>query len=861
MSEREVLPTNVKPQHYKLTLEPLFDTFKFNGEVLIDLDVLEKSSFITLHTLELELLEYHVIDNNETLKPIEVVTNDDKQTTTFKFNKEFQNDKVQLYIKFIGELNDKMAGFYRSTYEQDGKTKYLATTQMEPTDCRRAFPSFDEPNLKAKFTISLVGDKHLTFLSNMDVKNEEDQNDGKKIVHFNTTPYMSTYLVAFIVGELNYIESEYKFRDVPIRVYTTPGYETDAKYSCELAAKALEYYETQFDIPYPLPKMDMVGIHDFSAGAMENWGLITYRMVDLLFDEKNSNLSTKLRVSEVVAHELAHQWFGNICTMDFWDSLWLNESFATFMSWKCCDHFYPDWKVWENFVGDSLQSALSLDGLRSSHPIEVPVKRADEINQIFDAISYEKGSSILKMLANWLGDETFIKGVSHYLKKHSYGNAKTNALWESLSFVSGQDVASIMNVWTNKVGYPLISVDESKDKISIKQHRFLTTGDVKEEDDQTIYPVFLNLKTGKDSINDTIFQERETDLTSIIGDSKFFKVNGDSNGVYRVNYDDERWVKFGSQAEYLSVEDRIGLVSDVGALSVSGYTKTSNLLSLVIKWKSSEESYFVWDEILTRIYNIKSAWIFEDEKIKESLKKLLNDLVKEKCYEIGWEFKSTDSFLDQRLKAILFAACAESGDEGTIKFIKEAFHKYINGDKEAINPNLKACIFNATAAVGGEEEFNELIKIYKNPQSMDEKIIALRSLGKFTNTEILNKVLKFLLDGTIRLQDMYIPMQGMRSSKIGIETLFSWLTENWNELFKLLPPGLSMLGSVVQVSTTGFTKMEQYEKVENFFKTKETKGFDKGLAQSLEIIKSKAYWIDRDGEDVSKWLANNGYLN
>lgn len=859
MSERQILPTNVKPQHYKLTLEPLFDTFKFNGEVLINLDVVEKSSFITLHTLELELLDYHIIENNETIKPIDISTNEDDQTTTFKFENEFKTDKIQLYIKFIGELNDKMAGFYRSTYEQDGKTKYLATTQMEPTDCRRAFPSFDEPNLKAKFTISLIGDKHLTFLSNMDVKNEEDIKDDKKIVHFNTTPYMSTYLVAFIVGELTYIESEYKFRDVPIRVYTTPGYEVDARYSCELAAKALEYYETQFDIPYPLPKMDMVGIHDFSAGAMENWGLVTYRMVDLLFNEKNSNLSTKLRVSEVVAHELAHQWFGNICTMDFWDSLWLNESFATFMSWKCCNHFYPDWKVWENFVGDSLQSALSLDGLRSSHPIEVPVKRADEINQIFDAISYEKGSSVLRMLANWLGDETFIKGVSHYLKKHSYGNAKTEALWESLSFVSGEDVASIMNVWTNKVGYPIINVEESGKHVKICQHRFLTTGDVKDEDDQTVYPVFLNLKTEKDQINDTILKERELDLTDLIKDPSFFKINGDSNAVCRINYDDERWVKFGSQSDYLSVEDRIGLVSDVGALSVSGYTKTSNLLSLVIKWKSTEESFFVWDEILTRVYNIKSAWIFEDEEIKSSLTKLLNDLVKEKCYELGWEFKEDDSFLDQRLKALLFAACAESGDENIISYIKESFAKYVKGDKESINPNLKACIFNTVAKTGGEKEFEELLSIYKNPQSMDEKIIALRSFGKFTNTDILNKVLKFLLDGTIRLQDMYIPMQGMRSNKIGIEILFSWLKSNWDELFKLLPPGLSMLGSIVQVSTTGFTKMEQYKEVEEFFKTKDTKGFDKGLAQSLEIIKSKANWIARDGDDVSKWLKDNSY--
>jgi aminopeptidase 2 len=856
---RQVLPTNVKPQHYYLKLEPLFDTFKFSGEVTIDLDIKETSNFISLNTLELQLLEYYIINSNdEKIKPVAVLTNEEEQTTTFKFDDNLtQNSKVKLYIKFIGELNDKMAGFYRSTYEENGETKYLATTQMEPTDCRRAFPSFDEPNLKAKFTISLIGDKKLTFLSNMDVNYEKDIDELKKIVTFNTTPLMSTYLVAFIVGDLKYVESDYKFRDIPVRVYTTPGYEEKGKYSCELAAKALEYYEKVFDIKYPLPKMDMVGIHDFSAGAMENWGLITYRMVDLLFDESKSTLDTKLRVSEVVAHELAHQWFGNICTMDFWDSLWLNESFATYMSWKCCNHFEKSWKVWENFVGDSLQSALTLDGLRSSHPIEVPVKKADEINQIFDAISYEKGSSVLRMLANWLGEEKFIEGVSHYLKKHAYGNAKTEALWDSLSEVSGKDVASTMKVWTTKVGYPLITVNEIDSQIVVNQHRYLTTGDVKPEDDKTIYPVFLGLRTDKGLDESLIFNEREIKIDSITS-KDFFKVNGNSTGVYRVAYEDKRWELLGKDSSKLSVEDRIGLVADAGALSVSGFSKTSNLLSLVSGWKN-ESSYFVWDEIITRISALKSAWIFEDQKIKDSLKALTGELTIQKSHELGWTFEKDEPFLDQRLKALLFSAAISSNDEKTTKYAKDAFDAYINGEKDSIHPNLRAAIFNNIATKGGEKEFNELLKIYKSPQSMDEKIAALRSLGRFENPDILNKVLELLLDGTVRSQDIYIPMQGMRAHKVGIEILFNWMKTKWDEIYKLLPPGLSMLGSVVQICTSGFTSIEQYKQVEDFFKSKTTKGFDQGLAQSLETIKSKANWVSRDGDDVKQWLKEHGY--
>ena len=326
-----------------------------------------------------------------------------------------------------------MVGFYRSSYkDKDGSTKYLATTQMEPTDARRAFPCFDEPALKAKFTITLIADKHLTCLSNMDVASEKDVDSkygkGKRAVTFNETPLMSTYLLAFVIGELNVIETN-TFR-VPVRVYAPSNEDIEhGRFSLELAAKTLKFYEEVFDSKFPLPKMDMIAIPDFSAGAMENWGLVTYRIVDLLLDEKTSGASKKQRVAEVVQHELAHQWFGNLVTMDFWDGLWLNEGFATWMSWYSCNVFYPDWKVWETYVIDNLHMALSLDSLRSSHPIEVPVYRADEINQIFDHISYAKGSCVLRMISKFLGEETFMEGIRRYLKKHAYGNTETSDLW------------------------------------------------------------------------------------------------------------------------------------------------------------------------------------------------------------------------------------------------------------------------------------------------------------------------------------------------------------------------------------------------------------------------------------------------
>lgn len=543
-----------------------------------------------------------------------------------------KGSKAQVEIKFTGQLNDKMAGFYRSTYKrEDGTEGLLATTQMEATDCRRAFPCFDEPALKATFTITLVADKKLTCLSNMDVASETDVESGKKAVKFNKSPLMSTYLVAFIVGELNYIETN-EFR-IPVRVYAPPGQDIEhGRFSLNLAAKTLAFYEKVFGSEFPLPKMDQVAIPDFAAGAMENWGLVTYRVVDLLLDEKSSGAATKERVAEVVQHELAHQWFGNLVTMDWWEGLWLNEGFATWTSWYSCNEFFPEWKVWQSFVTDTLQGALSLDSLRSSHAIEVPVKRADEINQIFDAVSYNKGSCVLRMISTYLGEDVFLEGVRRYLKKHAYGNTKTGDLWASLSEASGKNVSEVMAAWTKEVGYPVLTVtDNGADSIHIKQNRFLRTGDVKPEEDQVLYPVLLGLR-GKDGVDKSqILDKREDDFK--VSSTDFFKINADHTSPYRTAYSAERLGKLGKAAKegLLTVEDRAGMLADAGALAQSGYQKTSGVLSL-LKGFDSETEFVVWNEIIARLGAVSSAWIFEDKAVRDGLEKFHLSLVSSKAH-------------------------------------------------------------------------------------------------------------------------------------------------------------------------------------------------------------------------------------
>lgn len=607
-------------------------------------------------------------------------------------------------IKFTGQLNDKMAGFYRSTYKkEDGTEGILATTQMEATDARRSFPCFDEPALKATFTVTLVADKNLTCLSNMDVAAETEAQSGKKAVKFNKSPLMSTYLVAFIVGELNYIETN-DFR-VPVRVYAPPGQDIEhGRFSLNLAAKTLAFYEKVFGIEFPLPKMDQVAIPDFAQGAMENWGLVTYRVVDLLLDEKTSGAATKERVAEVVQHELAHQWFGNLVTMDWWEGLWLNEGFATWASWYSCNAFYPEWNVWQTFVTDTLQGGLSLDSLRSSHPVEVPVKRADEINQIFDAISYMKGSCVLRMVSTYLGEDVFLEGVRNYLKKHAYGNTETGDLWASLAEASGKEVEEVMAAWTKQIGFPVVTVSDSgSDAIHVKQNRFLRTGDVKAEEDQVLYPVLLGLRTKEGVDRSLILDKREADFK--VPSTDFFKLNADHTSPYRTSYSPERLVKLGQAAKdgLLSVEDRTGMIADAGALAQSGYQKTSGVLSL-LKGFDSETEFVVWNEIIARLTAVQAAWIFEDQTVREGLEKFQLSLVSAKTHAMGWQFSDKDGHIEQQFKAMLFGSAGMSGDDKVISAAKDMFKKYMAGDRNAIHPNIRGSVFAMALKYGGKDE-------------------------------------------------------------------------------------------------------------------------------------------------------------
>lgn len=794
------------------------------------LDVKEDSRSIALNANDLKFHDTAVLVDGVAITETPTVAFDaDKQTVTISFDHLLPaGSKAQLRQTFTGNLNDQMAGFYRAAYRNpDGTTGYLASTQFEATDARRAFPCFDEPALKARFTVTLVADRELTCLSNMDVANESEvhstiANGPRKAVRFNTTPLMSTYLVAFIVGHLKYVETN-AFR-VPIRVYVSPDQDPEhGRFALDVAVKSLSLYERTFDNEYPLPKMDMVSVPDFAAGAMENWGLVTYRAVALLYNEKTSGAAAKNQIAGIVAHELAHQWFGNLVTMDFWEGLWLNEGFATWMSLYACDVFYPEWKIWEDYVNSEFQFALELDSLRSSHPIEVPVKRADEVDQIFDAISYSKGSAVLRMIAKYIGTKSFLDGVKLYIHKHAYGNTRTADLWQALTETSGQPIDKVMGVWTTKVGYPVVSVTENPEKssITVKQNRFLRTGDLAPEDDENIYPVALGLRTAK-GVEESMLSAREAELK--LDDLDFFKLNADQSALYRTAYSPERLSKLGAAAKEgrLTVEDRTGMIADAGALALAGYGKTSGALSL-LKSFGTETEYIVWAGLLSQLAEIRRNFIFEDEKIKDALKAFTRALAAPKAHELGWEFSPEDSYTTQQFKALMFGAAGTAGDEKVVAAAREVFERFAAGDHDAINPNIRRSVFSIVLRNGGEREYEIVLNFFRNAPTSAEKNSALSTLGFAPDPALQRRTLALTLSDEVRAQDMRLPLVAIAAHAHGIELQWEWFKENYNQLLKRLPPENMTFSYLLDRILQPLTQRQQIEKVQAFFGEKSLK--------------------------------------
>ncbi|KAF4313531.1 Peptidase M1 alanine aminopeptidase/leukotriene A4 hydrolase [Botryosphaeria dothidea] len=869
-SDRDILPDTVKPTNYAISLYDLEfgGAFAYHGTVTISSEIRKPTKEIVLNSHQLKIHEASVATEHtktqQSIKTTNVSYDETNQRATLTFDQELPaSSKAEL-----------MAGFYRSKYKpavtpaasvaKDDEYHYMFSTQFESCDARRAFPCFDEPNLKATFDLEIEIPEDQVSLSNMPEKEtKKASKSGFKIVSFEKTPVMSTYLLAWAVGDFEYVEDftrrKYNGKSLPVRVYTTRGLKEQGNFALEHAHKTVDYFSEIFRIEYPLPKVDLIAVHEFSHGAMENWGLITYRTTTVLFDPEKSDQKYKNRVAYVVAHELAHQWFGNLVTMDWWSELWLNEGFATWVGWLAVDHLHPEWNVWGQFCSESLQSAFALDSLRNSHPIEVPVRNALEVDQIFDHISYLKGSSVIRMLSAHLGVETFLLGVSHYLNAHKFGNATTNDLWSALSKASGQDVNTFMDPWIRKIGFPVVTVAEEPGQISVQQRRFLLTGDVKTEEDQTTWWIPLGLKTASKTASSTAgaLTTKEDTIRGI--DDSFYKLNADQTGFYRTNYPPERLLKLGENKDKLSIEDKIGLVGDAAGLAQSGDATTAAFLAL-LEGLQSESEYIVWQQILLTLGNVRSIFS-ENEEISKGLRLLTRKLVTPATDKIGWEFAKNEDFLTGQLRSLLISAAGLAGHESVIKEAQRRFAAYQGGDKKAIHPSLRGPIFRIVVTEGGEQGFEAIKQEYLNNTSIDGREICLQALGRVQTPELAKAYLDFLFSPAVAVQDMHSGAASLAANSKTRYTLWAYIKEHWDsKVYPELSGNMVVLDRFIKLSLSKFASYDVAKDVKSFFANKDCKGFDRALAQSDDIMTGGAKYRERDSAVVKEWLSAHGYL-
>jgi len=821
----------VIPINYELMFEPLFHNFKFNGEEIITLNLSKPTNSIKIDAAELSIKESHIIQGGKIISS-ESSLNEKDEKLTIKLAKKIKGN-AKLSIKFTGTLNDRLLGFYKSQYkDRKGKTKYLATTQFEAADARRAFPCWDEPAVKATFDVSLLVDKHLDAISNMPVISKKKT--GTKILYkFVRTPIMSTYLLYLGVGEFEYLHG--KLRNIKIRIVTTKGNKNKGKLSLDFTKKFLGEYEKYFGIKYPLPKLDMIAIPDFAAGAMENWGAITFREAILLYDTKTSSTRTKQYIAEVISHELAHQWFGNLVTMKWWNDLWLNESFATFMATKIVNKFYPEWDLWDQFLGDAMLEAMSLDALKNSHPINVDVKHPAQIREIFDAISYDKGGNVLRMLENYVGIENFRKGLKYYLTQHKYSNAEGQDLWKSIGKVAHKPVDAMMKTWIDQVGYPVVDVKRNNSKVSLTQRRFLSDGSISSKNRWSI-PIHIEEGNHESSI----LMKSQKSVVSLKNIDSNFIVNSGRYGFYRVQYDDNSLANLSLliDEKILNHVDRWSLQNDLFSQCVSGTKQIQEYLDFTTSYHD-EDNYITLQNLAQNLYHLYK--LTRKEKFSDEIRTYTAQFLGTIFDRLGWDSQKNEKHTNALLRSFVITALGKLGDKEILNEARKRFNKFLK-NKNSLAADLQEPVFVLVAWQGNEKTYNKLLSLYKKSTLQEEKIRFLMAMCNFKQKNLLLKTLALSLTPEVRSQNIRVPIMGISANIYGSDILWPWLKNNWKKLVGRFGVGNPLANRIV-ASIGSVIDDKQEKDVRKFFKRMPLPGTERVIEQTLERVRIRSKFL------------------
>jgi puromycin-sensitive aminopeptidase len=777
------LPDDVLPERYEIRLAPDLGTSTFVGEETVFLRVRTPVREIVLNACELTIHEATVLHADGRTLSGTWTLDAPNERAIIAIPEPLDAGKWKLHLKFSGILNDKLHGFYRSTYKAaNGEERVLAATQFESTDARRAFPCWDEPALKATFQATLVIDDGLTGISNTKATRETLlAGTAKKEVVFADSIRMSTYLVAFIIGEFEATDPV-PVDGVPLRICAVPGKRHLAKLAQEIGSFSLSFFSRYYGRSYPGDKLDLIAIPDFASGAMENLGAITFRETALLVDDKTASRSELERVADVVSHENAHMWFGDLVTMHWWNGLWLNEAFATFMEMLAVDAWKPEWHRWTSFTV-SRAAALHVDGLKTTRPIEFPVERPEEAAGMFDVLTYEKGAAVLRMLEQYLGPEAFRDGIRLYLRKHEYGNAETTDLWDAIEESSHQPVWAMMDSWIFQAGYPLVTVNMEQTRLILSQRIFRYLDDGEQSDRLWQVPIHLRFHTPSgpsDEIALLTGKKLEVDLPA---KADQVVVNAGGHGFFRVRYASHLLKELTENLQGLSAVERFNLLSDTWSTTLAGITPLADHLDL-LKLYRNETDLNVWTAMLSSLHYLNRAASQED---RLRLQAFVRGLVGPASARLGWSPQPSEPELTSQLRGELITGLGTLGEDSATRVEARRAYKQYKGNRDSVDRNVVPALISIVAHFGGRREYEEFWSNFKTAKTPQEEQRYLFALAAFREAHLIDQTLALTLNGEVRSQNAPYLMRALLFNVDGHERAWAFMKDHWEEMLRQYP--------------------------------------------------------------------------
>lgn len=821
------------PEQYQLSLTLNRVERQFSGIVTISGMLLPGARHVILHSKEL-IIESVTLDGK--MADFAASDSDELHIT----HPDLAAGKHIIVIGFNGTISDAMHGLYPCYFEHDGVKKELLATQFESHHAREVFPCIDEPEAKATFGVTLTTEQNITILGNMPIKAQLTDHQ-LLVTAFETTPRMSTYLLAWVTGELHRKTAKTK-HGVEVNVWATPAQApASLDFALDIAVRSIEFYEDYFDTPYPLPKSDHVALPDFSSGAMENWGLITYREIALLADPKTTSISSRQYIATVIAHELAHQWFGNLVTMKWWNNLWLNESFATLMEYIAVDALHPEWNVWLDFATNETIMALRRDSIAGVQAVQIDVNHPDKINTLFDgAIVYAKGARLLRMLQHYVGDQSFQVGLKQYFKDHAYNNTEANDLWNAIALASGQDIMPIMNCWISQPGYPVVHVTREGETVSLVQEQFFIGP---HQQSGALWPIPLNasgteMPTIMTTQRLTLQRPYEPSLRFNVGDTAHFITH----------YDEALASKLMGEviAGKLPPVDRVQLLDEATLLARAGILETVQLIDFVQAYRN-ETNQQVWTIIALTLAELRK-FVEDDEAAEIKLRTLSADIASTQYDRLGWKTKPKESEDDTKLRSTIIGLMLYGKNPDAIKTAQTIYNQ---SRLEDIDAELRPLIISTVTRYGNATIVDELLARYASSQSGElRQDIALG----ITSTLIPDKITELLdaiKDGQIvRPQDAshwFVYLVRGRESR---DQAWQWIRHNWQWVIDTFSGDKSYDEYPRYIAGALITRTQLQDYIDFFRPMKNIPALARVIAMGIKEIEGRVELIERDGPAV-----------